>query len=89
MIFNKENYPEACEYLGIGLKPTEETPLDSDIETIMGSCIDAAKFRSSMTLFYLASPDDIFKKALDTFFDGKVDERTVQLLGENVLPRQK
>lgn len=36
MIFNKENYPEACEYLGIGLKPTEETPLDSDIETITG-----------------------------------------------------
>lgn len=62
---------------------------DSDIETIMGSWIDAAKFRSSMTLFYLASPDDIFKKALDTFFDGKVDELTVQLLGENVLPRQK
>ena len=36
MKFNKENYPEACEYLGIGLKPTEETPLDSDIETITG-----------------------------------------------------
>lgn len=36
MIFNKENYPEACEYLGIGLKPTEETPLDSDIQTITG-----------------------------------------------------
>ena len=36
MIFNKENYPEACKYLGIGSKPTEETPLDSDIETITG-----------------------------------------------------
>lgn len=62
---------------------------DSDIETIMGSWIDAVKFRSSMTLFNLASPDDIFKKALDAFFNGNVDERTVQLLGENVLPRQK
>ena len=60
-----------------------------DIYEIMGSSIDAVKFRSSMTLFYLASSNEIFKKALDVFFDGKVDERTVQLLGENVLPRQK
>ena len=60
-----------------------------DIYEIMGSSIDAVKFRSSMTLFNLASSNEIFKKALDAFFDGKVDERTVQLLGENVLPRQK
>ena len=36
MIFNIENYPEAAEYLGIGMKPTEETPLDTDIQTITG-----------------------------------------------------
>ena len=53
----------------------------SDIETIMGSRIDAMKFRSSMTLFDLASPDDIFKKALATFFDGMADKRTLSILG--------
>lgn len=62
---------------------------DSDIETIMGSWIDTVKFKSSMTLFDKASPEDIFKKALDTFFDGKVDGRTIQILGKNVLPRQE
>lgn len=36
MIFNIKNYPEAAEYLGIGMKPTEETPLDTDIQTITG-----------------------------------------------------
>lgn len=54
---------------------------DSDIETIMGSRIDAVKFRSSMTLFDLVSPDDIFKKALATFFDGASDRRTLSILG--------
>ena len=53
----------------------------SDIETIMGSRIDAMKFRSSMTLFDLVSPDDIFKKALATFFDGTADKRTLSILG--------
>lgn len=55
---------------------------DKDIETIMGSWIDAVKFRSSMTLFDLVSPDDIFKKALDVFYEGKADEKTLSILGE-------
>lgn len=53
----------------------------SDIETIMGSRIDALKFRSSMTLFDLVSPNDIFKKALATFFDGMADKRTLSIVG--------
>lgn len=36
MKFNKENYPEAAEYLGIGLQPHQVSPLDSDIKTITG-----------------------------------------------------
>lgn len=36
MKFNQENYPEAAEYLGIGLQPHEVSQLDSDIETITG-----------------------------------------------------
>lgn len=55
---------------------------DCDIETIMGSRIDAVKFRSSMTLFDIVSPDDIFAKALDLFFEGKADEKTLAILGD-------
>ena len=50
------------------------------IQTIMGAPIDAMKFKSSMTLFDAASPNDIFAQALDTFFDGKKDERTINIL---------
>ena len=55
---------------------------DCDIETIKGSRIDAVKFRSSMTLFDMASPDDIFAKALDLFFEGKADGKTLAILGK-------
>lgn len=44
--------------------------------------IDAMKVRSSMTLFDALSPNDVFAKVLDTFFDGERDERTLELLGE-------
>ena len=52
---------------------------DEDIYEIMGSSIDALKFQSSMTLFDLVSPDDIFAEALDAFYEGKRDKRTVEL----------
>jgi uncharacterized protein (DUF1810 family) len=38
---------------------------------------DDLKFRSSMTLFDVASPDDVFDAALAAFFDGKPDEMTL------------
>ena len=41
---------------------------------------DDMKLKSSMTLFYLVSGNDIFKKVLDKFFDGKIDKRTESLL---------
>ena len=50
-----------------------------DIYEIMGSSIDALKFRSSMTLFDLVSPDDIWAQALDTFYSGSRDDRTLDL----------
>ena len=43
---------------------------------------DAKKLRSSMTLFYAVSEDDLFKKVLDKYYDGKPDERTLAMLGE-------
>jgi len=43
---------------------------------------DDLKFCSSMTLFQQASPDDsLFAKALEQYYQGKVDTRTLQLLG--------
>ena len=42
---------------------------------------DYLKFRSCMTLFMLADPEEaIFKEALDAFYRGLPDDMTVQLL---------
>lgn len=51
-----------------------------DIYEIMGSSIDALKLRSSMTLFDLVSPNDIFAEALDAFYSGQRDLRTIELV---------
>ena len=51
-----------------------------DISSIMGSP-DDLKFRSSMTLFAAAAPEEpSFKAALDAFFEGKPDPLTLELL---------
>ena len=50
-----------------------------DAVAVMGD-IDAMKLRSSMTLFDEVSKDDIFKEVLDKFFDGKPDEKTLEIL---------
>lgn len=50
----------------------------NDAREIFGG-IDSKKLKSSMTLFYLASPDDIFAKVLDKFFDGQKDVRTLAM----------
>ena len=55
------------------------THKNEDIYEIMGNSIDALKFRSSMTLFDLVSPDDIFAEALSAFYEGKRDNRTIEL----------
>ncbi len=42
---------------------------------------DDLKPKSSMTLFVLAAPGcDVFQKALDKFFHGEKDEKTLDLL---------
>lgn len=54
---------------------------DDTPSSILGAT-DAAKFRSSMTLFNLIDPDqDCFRHALDKFFGGQVDEETVRRVG--------
>ena len=51
------------------------------VRAIFGSP-DDLKFRSSMTLFALAAPDEpAFRDALDKYFAGVPDPRTLELLG--------
>lgn len=51
----------------------------SDPLEVFGSP-DHLKLRSSMTLFFIVSGQEVFKKVLDKFFDGNLDQRTVRLL---------
>ncbi len=51
----------------------------NDPVKVMGQ-IDSMKLRSCMTLFHLADPTcDVFKKVLDKYFTGQLDEKTVEL----------
>ena len=52
------------------------------IRFIMSSDTDTWKFHASMTLFDALSPDDVFAKALNTFFEGKRDGRTLKLISK-------
>lgn len=68
--------------LGPRLREVASTILNlsgNDAEAIFG-CIDAMKLRSSMTLFDVVSPDDVFNRVLDNYFQGKKDYRTLSML---------
>lgn len=68
--------------LGQRLREIASTILNlsgNDAEVIFG-CIDAMKLRSSMTLFDVVSPDDVFNLVLDNYFQGKKDYRTLSML---------
>lgn len=43
--------------------------------------VDAIKLRSSLTLFVIASGERLFEAALERWFGGERDERTLALLG--------
>jgi uncharacterized protein (DUF1810 family) len=81
---------EAKAYLAhqvLGHRLVECTGLVNAIEgrtaqEIFGSP-DDIKFRSSMTLFSLAGPDKpAFGTALEKYFEGSMDQRTLELLGK-------
>lgn len=68
------------QYLGNHLREITETLLTLDkrnIRDIFGE-IDAMKVRSSMTLFDLVCPNDIFAQVLDKYYDGKRCELTIE-----------
>ena len=49
---------------------------DQSIEDILGE-FDTLKLKSSMTLFDLISPNDIFSTVLDVFYKGERDQLTL------------
>lgn len=69
--------------LGRNLIEISQALLDtgaSDASALMGYP-DDLKLRSSMTLFALAKPEcEVFRKVLDRFFQGEMDQRTVDIL---------
>ena len=71
--------------LGARLRECVELVLAVDGRTalaIFGSP-DVLKFRSSMTLFREVAPEEpLFQRALDAFFDGLPDPRTLELIRE-------
>ena len=84
-----ESLKEAEDYLAdpvLGKRLREMTSAvlshkGDDIMAVMGSRIDAMKFRSSMTLFDLVCPGDVFSEALEAFFGGLRDPRTLHSVG--------
>lgn len=71
-------------YLGSNLLEISSALLEiecNDASKVMGKP-DDLKLKSSMTLFVLASSkESVFQQVLDKYFDGKMDHRTLKLLG--------
>ncbi len=87
-LFAISSLEEAAAYLNhpvLGARLKECTRLVNEVEgrsidEILGD-IDALKFRSSMTLFAHATPDNkIFKDALQKYFHGEFDPLTLARL---------
>jgi uncharacterized protein (DUF1810 family) len=90
MYYSIKSLEEAREYLShpvLGARLKEITTVllahrGEDIYSIMGSRIDVMKLRSSMTLFDLIAPKDIYDDVLAKFFEGKRDQRTIDITNE-------
>lgn len=54
--------------------------LDSNNARKIFGSPDNMKLKSSMTLFLKISGDEVFKKVLDKFFNGDLDENTIEIL---------
>lgn len=93
-LYGIENLQEAKEYL-------EDSTLRARLEEVCSILLkhqgktasgifgytDAGKVRSSMTLFYLASNDDIFKQVLDKYYNGVPCQDTLYALNMS-MPRK-
>lgn len=68
--------------LGKRLREITEALLLSDslsARQIFGE-VDAMKLRSSMTLFWQATGEELFRKVLDKYYEGEVCDRTLGML---------
>lgn len=54
--------------------------LDSNNARKIFGSPDNMKLKSSMTLFFKISGNEVFKKVLDKFFNGDLDENTIEIL---------
>lgn len=78
---------ESLEYLedpilGQRLREVSNTILNlatCDAVEVFGG-IDSCKLNSSMTLFDFVSPNDIFARVLDKYFNGQRDNRTINVI---------
>ena len=86
-LYGIKNIEEAREYLqdkilGERLREITNALLehyDKTADDIFGY-LDAMKVKSCMTLFDAISPNDIFDKVLDRFYEGKRCELTIRIL---------
>lgn len=75
----------ADDVLGTRLREITQAVLshkDIEANTLMNGEIDAVKLCSSMTLFDIISPNDIFEEVLDVFFEGKRCRKTIEICGK-------
>ena len=89
--YGLDGIEEARAYLAhpiLGARLREITTIvlesDKDVDEIFGG-IDTIKLRSCMTLFAEIADDDLFAKVLEKCFEGKKDEKTLELL-DKALP---
>ena len=90
MYYGIKSLDEASAYLAhpvLGARLKEITTAllthkGEDIYSVMGSRIDAVKLRSSMTLFDLVAHKDIYDEVLAEFYEGKRDQRTIDITNE-------
>lgn len=64
------------------LREVSETILHiptNDAVEVFGD-IDSSKLRSCMTLFDIVSPNDVFARILDKYFNGQRDSRTIKII---------
>lgn len=88
--FGIRDIEEAKEYYShpiLGKRLIELTKIVLNINTdgihkIMPSP-DDLKLRSSMTLFYAATGDELFMSVIDKYYDGQLDRKTLRLLKLN------
>ena len=85
--YSIQNRKEAEDYLHhpvLGKRLVEITEellkIKNDDASYVFGYPDDLKLKSSMTLFYQVSENEIFVRVLRKFFDGKMDKKTVEIL---------